>query len=170
MLKWLFPCHKSCAVWKESLNLIIWLLHSQESGLKVNQPASFAIRLNGAKGKIDAKVHSPSGAVEECHVSELEPGEHSLMMFKTISWPPEHLLPHREFSSFDLRIVRPRDEHVAWKMTSWCQELFTQGYVPCFSMNWLSPKLCKIEVFKSWIASEGIVTLIINEIRCGCWI
>ncbi|XP_030878818.1 filamin-B-like, partial [Leptonychotes weddellii] len=47
----------------------------QESGLKVNQPASFAIRLNGAKGKIDAKVHSPSGAVEECHVSELEPGK-----------------------------------------------------------------------------------------------
>lgn len=52
------------------------LLNSQESGLKVNQPASFAIRLNGAKGKIDAKVHSPSGAVEECHVSELEPGKY----------------------------------------------------------------------------------------------
>ena len=52
------------------------VLNSQESGLKVNQPASFAIRLNGAKGKIDAKVHSPSGAVEECHVSELEPGKH----------------------------------------------------------------------------------------------
>lgn len=51
------------------------ILNSQESGLKVNQPASFAIRLNGAKGKIDAKVHSPSGAVEECHVSELEPGK-----------------------------------------------------------------------------------------------
>lgn len=51
------------------------VLNSQESGLKVNQPASFAIRLNGAKGKIDAKVHSPSGAVEECHVSELEPGK-----------------------------------------------------------------------------------------------
>lgn len=50
-------------------------LHSQESGLKINQPAAFAIRLNGAKGKIDAKVHSPIGAVEECHVSELEPGE-----------------------------------------------------------------------------------------------
>lgn len=49
------------------------VLNFQESGLKVNQPASFAIRLNGAKGKIDAKVHSPFGAVEECHVSELEP-------------------------------------------------------------------------------------------------
>ncbi|XP_054990702.1 filamin-B isoform X2 [Sorex araneus] len=50
----------------------------QESGLKVNQPASFAIRLNGAKGKIDAKVHSPSGAVEECHVSELEPDKYAI--------------------------------------------------------------------------------------------
>nr|XP_003410088.1 filamin-B isoform X1 [Loxodonta africana] len=50
----------------------------QESGLKVNQPASFAIRLNGAKGKIDAKVHSPSGAVEECHVSQLEPDKYAV--------------------------------------------------------------------------------------------
>uniref|UniRef100_A0A8B9VP85 Filamin B n=1 Tax=Anas zonorhyncha TaxID=75864 RepID=A0A8B9VP85_9AVES len=51
---------------------------SLQSGLKVNQPASFAIRLNGAKGKIDAKVHSPSGAVEECHVSELEPDKYAV--------------------------------------------------------------------------------------------
>ncbi|XP_029456815.1 LOW QUALITY PROTEIN: filamin-B [Rhinatrema bivittatum] len=50
----------------------------QESGLKANQPVSFAIRLNGAKGKIDAKVHSPSGAVEECHVSELEPDKYAV--------------------------------------------------------------------------------------------
>ncbi|XP_066452677.1 filamin-B isoform X6 [Eleutherodactylus coqui] len=50
----------------------------QESGLKVNQPVSFAIRLNGAKGRIDAKVHSPSGAVEECHVSELEPDKYAV--------------------------------------------------------------------------------------------
>ncbi|XP_032996889.1 filamin-B isoform X4 [Lacerta agilis] len=50
----------------------------QESGLKVNQPASFAIRLNGAKGKIDAKVHSPIGAVEECHVSELEQDKYAV--------------------------------------------------------------------------------------------
>ncbi|XP_077308129.1 filamin-B isoform X3 [Lithobates pipiens] len=50
----------------------------QESGLKVNQPVSFAIRLNGAKGRIDAKVHSPSGAVEDCHVSELEPDKYAV--------------------------------------------------------------------------------------------
>ncbi|XP_014344981.1 filamin-B [Latimeria chalumnae] len=50
----------------------------QESGLKINHPASFAVKLNGAKGKIDAKVHSPSGAVEECHVSELEPDKYAI--------------------------------------------------------------------------------------------
>ncbi|XP_040215154.1 filamin-B isoform X2 [Rana temporaria] len=50
----------------------------QESGLKVNQPVSFAIRLNGAKGRIDAKVHSPSGAVEDCHVSELETDKYAV--------------------------------------------------------------------------------------------
>lgn len=43
----------------------------RESGLKVHQPASFAVSLNGAKGALDAKVHSPSGAVEECHISEV---------------------------------------------------------------------------------------------------
>ncbi|XP_069499881.1 filamin-B isoform X2 [Ambystoma mexicanum] len=50
----------------------------QETGQKVNQPVSFALRLNGAKGKIDAKVHSPSGAVEECLVSELEPDRYAV--------------------------------------------------------------------------------------------
>lgn len=80
-------------IWNRSLNLVIWLLHSQESGLKVNQPASFAIRLNGAKGKIDAKVHSPSGAVEECHVSELEPGENSFTFIKTHGVTCKNTLP-----------------------------------------------------------------------------
>ncbi|KAF1606973.1 UNVERIFIED_CONTAM: Filamin-A, partial [Eudyptes pachyrhynchus] len=43
---------------------------SLQSGLKVHQPASFAVSLNGAKGVLDAKVHSPSGALEECHITE----------------------------------------------------------------------------------------------------
>lgn len=46
----------------------------QESGLKVNHPASFAVYLNGGEGKMAAKVHSPSGALEECVVTELEQG------------------------------------------------------------------------------------------------
>lgn len=54
-----------------SVELSLWI---QESGLKVNQPASFAVSLNGAKGVIDAKVHSPSGALEECVVTEIDEG------------------------------------------------------------------------------------------------
>lgn len=50
----------------------------QESGLKANQPASFAVRLNGAKGNVDAKVHSPSGALEECVVSEIEQDKYAI--------------------------------------------------------------------------------------------
>ncbi|KAM7421946.1 hypothetical protein PAMA_010159 [Pampus argenteus] len=50
----------------------------QESGLKVNHPASFAVRLNGAQGKVEAKVHSPSGALEECVVTELERDKYAI--------------------------------------------------------------------------------------------
>ncbi|KAM8868125.1 filamin B a isoform 1-T1 [Synchiropus picturatus] len=50
----------------------------QESGLKPNHPASFAVRLNGAQGKLEAKVHSPSGALEECVVTELERDKYAI--------------------------------------------------------------------------------------------
>ncbi|XP_069485637.1 filamin-C isoform X3 [Ambystoma mexicanum] len=50
----------------------------QEKGMKVNQPASFAVQLNGARGVIDAKVHTPSGAVEECYVSELDSDKYAI--------------------------------------------------------------------------------------------
>lgn len=46
----------------------------------MNQPASFAVQLNGARGVIDARVHTPSGAVEECYVSELDSGELALAL------------------------------------------------------------------------------------------
>ncbi|XP_051545387.1 filamin-C-like [Myxocyprinus asiaticus] len=44
----------------------------QEKDLKVNQEASFAVQRNGARGVIDAKVHAPSGVIEECYVTELD--------------------------------------------------------------------------------------------------
>ncbi|XP_034984429.1 filamin-C isoform X2 [Zootoca vivipara] len=50
----------------------------QETGLKVNQPASFAVQLNGARGVIDAKVHTPAGVVEECYVSELDSDKYAI--------------------------------------------------------------------------------------------
>ncbi|XP_061423004.1 filamin-A-like [Lethenteron reissneri] len=50
----------------------------QESGLKPNQPASFAVNLNGARGKLDAKLHSPSGTIEDCIVSELDNDKYAI--------------------------------------------------------------------------------------------
>ncbi|XP_029598602.1 filamin-A isoform X10 [Salmo trutta] len=50
----------------------------QEMGLKVGQEASFAVQLNGARGLVDAKVHTPSGAVEECYVTELDSDQHAI--------------------------------------------------------------------------------------------
>ncbi|XP_030622681.1 filamin-C-like isoform X2 [Chanos chanos] len=44
----------------------------QDKDLRVNQEASFAVQKNGARGIIDAKVHTPSGMVEECYVTELD--------------------------------------------------------------------------------------------------
>ncbi|XP_061663059.1 filamin-C isoform X3 [Syngnathoides biaculeatus] len=50
----------------------------QESGLKVNQEASFAVQLNGARGAIDAKIQAPSGATEECLISQLDGDQHAI--------------------------------------------------------------------------------------------
>ena len=57
-----------------SLYLIASPSPLQEMGLKVGQEASFAVQLNGARGLVDAKVHTPSGAIEECYVTELDSG------------------------------------------------------------------------------------------------
>ncbi|KAM6962064.1 filamin-C-like isoform 3-T3 [Tautogolabrus adspersus] len=50
----------------------------QEMGLKVGQEASFAVQLNGARGVIDAKIHTPSGAIEECYITELDSDQHAI--------------------------------------------------------------------------------------------
>ncbi|XP_034019746.1 filamin-C isoform X1 [Thalassophryne amazonica] len=50
----------------------------QDMGLKVGQEASFAVQLNGARGLIDAKIHSPSGASEDCHITELDSEQHAI--------------------------------------------------------------------------------------------
>ncbi|XP_047431699.1 filamin-C-like isoform X2 [Mugil cephalus] len=50
----------------------------QEMGLKVGQEASFAVQLNGARGLIDAKIHTPSGAIEECFITELENDQYAI--------------------------------------------------------------------------------------------
>lgn len=37
--------------------------------------ASFAVQLNGARGLIDAKIQNPSGATEDCSITELDTGK-----------------------------------------------------------------------------------------------
>uniref|UniRef100_A0A3Q2QDY1 Filamin C n=1 Tax=Fundulus heteroclitus TaxID=8078 RepID=A0A3Q2QDY1_FUNHE len=52
----------------------------QEKDIKVNQEASFMVQRNGARGVVDAKVHTPSGSSEECYVSDLD-GDKSAIRF-----------------------------------------------------------------------------------------
>uniref|UniRef100_A0A3Q2GF54 Filamin C, gamma a (actin binding protein 280) n=1 Tax=Cyprinodon variegatus TaxID=28743 RepID=A0A3Q2GF54_CYPVA len=52
----------------------------QEKDLKVNQEASFMVQRNGARGAVDAKVHTPSGSSEECYVTDLD-GDKSSIRF-----------------------------------------------------------------------------------------
>ncbi|XP_041964970.1 filamin-C-like isoform X2 [Alosa sapidissima] len=50
----------------------------QEKDLKVNQEASFAVQRNGARGVVEAKVHTPSGRAEECFVTELDSDKNAI--------------------------------------------------------------------------------------------
>uniref|UniRef100_H3C9U0 Filamin C n=1 Tax=Tetraodon nigroviridis TaxID=99883 RepID=H3C9U0_TETNG len=50
----------------------------QEKDLKVNQEASFMVQRNGARGVVDAKVHTPSGSSEECYVTELDSDKNAI--------------------------------------------------------------------------------------------
>ncbi|XP_077428421.1 filamin B a isoform X1 [Vanacampus margaritifer] len=50
----------------------------QKAGLKENQPTSFDVSMEGAKGKPEAKLTSPSGAQEECAVTHLEKDKYSV--------------------------------------------------------------------------------------------
>uniref|UniRef100_A0A8C8G4L5 Calponin-homology (CH) domain-containing protein n=1 Tax=Oncorhynchus tshawytscha TaxID=74940 RepID=A0A8C8G4L5_ONCTS len=50
----------------------------QEKDLKVNQEASFAVQCNGARGVVDAKVHTPSGSAEECYITDLDSDKNAI--------------------------------------------------------------------------------------------
>uniref|UniRef100_A0A3Q3JD12 Calponin-homology (CH) domain-containing protein n=1 Tax=Monopterus albus TaxID=43700 RepID=A0A3Q3JD12_MONAL len=54
----------------EARRLTVTIL--QEKDLKVNQEASFMVQRNGARGVVDAKVHTPSGFSEACYITELD--------------------------------------------------------------------------------------------------
>uniref|UniRef100_A0A3Q3WU36 Calponin-homology (CH) domain-containing protein n=1 Tax=Mola mola TaxID=94237 RepID=A0A3Q3WU36_MOLML len=50
----------------------------QDKDLKVNQEASFMVQRNGARGVVDAKVHTPSGSSEACYVTELDSDKNAI--------------------------------------------------------------------------------------------
>ena len=62
----------------------------QEKDLRVDQEASFAVQRNGARGVIDAKVHSPSGVVEECYITDVDAGESGIGVSFQLMFSYEH--------------------------------------------------------------------------------
>lgn len=54
-------------------------IHSlRTKGLEVNKPCTFSVNVNGAKGKIDAKVISPSGMQENCLCQEMDDDHYAI--------------------------------------------------------------------------------------------
>jgi len=50
-------------------------VHSlQSKGHAVNQPCMFTVNVNGARGRLDARVTAPSGAEDTCIVQEMGDG------------------------------------------------------------------------------------------------
>lgn len=51
-------------------------IHSlQGKGHSVNQPCMFTVNVNGARGRLDARVTAPSGAEDNCIVQEMGDGK-----------------------------------------------------------------------------------------------
>uniref|UniRef100_A0A0B7BJW7 Calponin-homology (CH) domain-containing protein n=1 Tax=Arion vulgaris TaxID=1028688 RepID=A0A0B7BJW7_9EUPU len=50
----------------------------QDRGLQVGKPAAFVVNFNGAKGRLTARVISPSGAEEEALVQEIDNGRYAV--------------------------------------------------------------------------------------------
>jgi filamin len=56
-------------------------IHSLRSkGLEVNKPCTFSVKFNGARGRLEAKVETPSGNHEGCLVQEMD-DEHYAVRF-----------------------------------------------------------------------------------------
>ena len=54
-------------------------VHSlRTKGLEINKPCTFSINVNGARGKLDAKVTHPSGNVENCLVQEIDDDRYAI--------------------------------------------------------------------------------------------
>ncbi|XP_052780237.1 filamin-A-like isoform X2 [Mya arenaria] len=68
----------------------------QQKGLAIGKPCSFVVNFNGApKGRLQARVVSPSGAEEEALVQEIDEGEY------VVRFIPRENGPHLVYVSFD---------------------------------------------------------------------
>ncbi|XP_077288886.1 filamin A protein cher isoform X3 [Arctopsyche grandis] len=47
-------------------------------GLQVDKPAQFYIRLNGARGELDARIKGPSGNVDDCFIQNIDGEQYSV--------------------------------------------------------------------------------------------
>ncbi|KAG8322091.1 hypothetical protein J6590_029789 [Homalodisca vitripennis] len=48
------------------------------TGVQADKPAQFLVRKNGAKGQLDAKIVSPSGAEDDCFIQSIDPDTYSI--------------------------------------------------------------------------------------------
>ncbi|KAL4226921.1 hypothetical protein ACF0H5_014899 [Mactra antiquata] len=68
----------------------------QSKGLQIGKPCSFVVNFNGApKGKLQARVVSPSGSEDEALVQEIDEGEYAVRFI------PKENGPHLVYISFD---------------------------------------------------------------------
>lgn len=52
----------------------------QSKGLQVGKPAAFVVNFNGAKGKLKAKVVTPSLMEDEALIQEIDEGKDNVMV------------------------------------------------------------------------------------------
>jgi filamin len=58
-------------------------IHSlQSKGHEVNRPCMFTVNVNGARGRLDARVTAPSGAEDTCIVQEMGDGNETKKFYK----------------------------------------------------------------------------------------
>ncbi|XP_011868572.1 PREDICTED: filamin-A isoform X1 [Vollenhovia emeryi] len=54
-----------------------------ESGVQPDKPCTFLVRKNGAKGELDAKIVSPSGAQDDCFIQNIDGDTYSVRFMPT---------------------------------------------------------------------------------------
>ncbi|GFN93493.1 filamin-c [Plakobranchus ocellatus] len=111
----------------------------QDRGLEVGKPAAFVVNFNGAKGRLYAKVVSPSGAEEEALIQEVDDGQYAVRFI-----PRENGVHHVHvlFDNYDIpgspfKVVVGKVDADAGKVTAYGEGLKSgrTGQVAKFIVN-----------------------------------